>query len=40
MAKCAICCCETHEDNIEHIEIKGDVKDICKGCVAAIKGFR
>lgn len=40
MPKCAICCCETHEDDTEHITIKGNVKDICKGCVAAIKGFQ
>jgi hypothetical protein len=40
MAKCAICGCETHEDNIKHIEIKGNVKNICQGCITAIKGFR
>lgn len=39
---CAICCVcgEEHGlDDIKHIEIKKDTKKICKGCVAAIKGF-
>jgi hypothetical protein len=26
-------------DKIKHIHIKGDVKNICEGCVAAIKGL-
>jgi len=39
---CAVCCVcgEEHGlDDINHIEIKGNTKKICKGCAAAIKGF-
>jgi hypothetical protein len=27
------------EEDIKHIEIKGNVKDICKECVDSIKGL-
>ena len=34
------CCGEEHKkEDIHHIEIKGKIKKMCKGCVAAIKGF-
>lgn len=39
---CAICCIcgEEHGlDDINHIEIKGKTKKICKGCATAIKGI-
>ena len=39
---CAFCCVcgEEHGlDDIEHVEIKGEIKKICKGCLAAIKGI-
>jgi len=42
MTECYVCVCcgEEHGmDDIHHIEIKGETKTICKGCVAAIKGF-
>jgi hypothetical protein len=39
IAKCEVCECEAPEEKIRHIEIKGKIKKICEGCVAAIKGF-
>jgi hypothetical protein len=39
MVKCEMCECELPEEKIKHIEIKGKIKKICEGCVAAIKGF-
>ena len=39
---CAVCCVcgEEHGlDDIDHIEIKGIPKNICKGCATAIKGL-
>lgn len=39
MTKCDVCNCDVKDDEIHHVEIKGNVKNICKGCVAAIKGF-
>jgi hypothetical protein len=36
---CSCCGVEHKKDDIHHIEIKGKVKKICKGCVTAIKGF-
>jgi len=39
MATCEVCNCDVPNEEIKHIEIKGKVKKICKGCVAAIKGF-
>ena len=42
MEKCFVClvCDEEHDlDDIYHIEIKEDIKKICKGCAAAIKGI-
>jgi len=38
-AKCFVCGEEHGLDDIEHIEIKGKEKDICKGCATAIKGL-
>jgi len=38
--KTCIVCGEEHGfDDIHTIEIKGKNRNICKGCVAAIKGF-
>ena len=37
--KCCICGEEHGLDDIEHIDVKGKTKDICKECVTAIKGF-
>jgi hypothetical protein len=37
--KCELCGIEISDTNIKHIHIKGKVKNICEGCVAAIKGF-
>jgi hypothetical protein len=39
MAKCAVCFCEVHDEEIEHVEVKGKIKKICQECVTAIKGF-
>lgn len=36
---CAVCGEEHGLDDIHKIEIKGKDKNVCKGCVAAIKGF-
>jgi len=41
-AGCGVCCVcgEEHGlDEIEHVEIKGKTKKICKGCAAEIKGL-
>ena len=38
-ATCCVCGEEHGLDDINHIEIKGEQKKICKECVAAIKGF-
>jgi len=39
MEKCSVCDEEHDLDDIHHIEIKGKIKKICKGCATAIKGF-
>jgi hypothetical protein len=42
MEECHICliCGEEHEEeDIHHIEIKGNTKKICEECVTAIKGL-
>jgi len=38
---CVCCVCELKfkEEEVKHIEIKGNVKDICKECVDSIKGL-
>ena len=36
---CHICGEEHGLDDINHFEIKGKTKKICKECLAAIKGF-
>ena len=36
---CLVCGGEHGLDDIHHIQIKGSIKKICKGCVTAIKGF-
>ncbi len=38
---CTCCVCESNfeKEDVKHIEIKGKVKDICKGCATAIKGL-
>ena len=38
-AICCVCGEEHGLDDIHHIEIKGKVKDVCKGCATAIKGL-
>ena len=40
MLKCTICGCEVEEEHVKHVEIKGNVKDICTGCIAAVKGLQ
>ena len=36
---CCICDTEFDEEEVEHIEIKGNAKDICKECVTSVKGL-
>ena len=39
---CALCCVcgEEHGlDDIDHVEIKGETKKICKECATAVKGI-
>jgi hypothetical protein len=37
--ECEVCKSDASEDNIKHIKIKGKIKKVCDGCIAAIKGF-
>ncbi len=37
--KCDLCGMEVPDEKIKHIHIKGNVKNVCEGCVAAVKGF-
>lgn len=39
MTKCDVCGAEVSDDNIHHVHIKGKDRNICKGCVTAIKGL-
>ena len=34
-----MCGSEFNEKDIKHVTIKGKVRDICKGCVTAVKGL-
>jgi hypothetical protein len=38
---CKCCICETDYDTeeLKHIEIKGNIKDICNECLDSIKGL-
>ena len=37
--KCDLCGKEVPNKRIKHIHIKNNVKNICEGCVTAVKGF-
>ena len=37
--KCDLCEAEVTDENIKHVHIKGKVKNVCEGCVAAVKGL-
>ena len=37
--ECEVCKTEISEEKIKHIKIKGKIKKVCDGCIAAIKGF-
>jgi len=37
--KCIICGTDCEKEEIKNIKVKGNVKDICKECIAAIKGL-
>ena len=37
--ECEICESDVSDDEIKHIKIKGKIKKVCDGCIAAIKGF-
>ena len=39
MTTCELCNCDVPNEKIKHITIKGKVKKICEGCVAAVKGL-
>jgi hypothetical protein len=36
---CYVCESTFDEEDVKHIEIKGNVKDICKECIDSIKGL-
>lgn len=36
---CCVCGSEFNKEELKHIEVKGNVKDICKECVVTIKGL-
>jgi len=36
---CAVCGEEHGLEDMECVEIKGENKDVCKGCITAIKGL-
>ncbi len=36
---CCVCGEEHKDENIHHIDVKGETKDICKGCATSIKGL-
>ena len=38
-AKCCVCGEEHGLDDIEHIETKGETRQICKECATSIKGL-
>jgi hypothetical protein len=38
--KCDICGADVSDETIKHVHIKGTVKNICNGCITAIKGLR
>lgn len=37
--KCDLCGEDVSDEIIKHIHIRGNVKNICKGCVTAVKGL-
>ena len=37
--KCNLCGADVPNEKIKHVHIKGNVKNICEGCVAAVKGL-
>ena len=37
--KCDLCGMNVPDEKIKHINIKGNLKSVCEGCVIAIKGF-
>ena len=36
---CCICGEEHEDEDVHHLEVKGETKDICKGCATSIKGL-
>jgi hypothetical protein len=36
---CCICDSEFEKEDIKHIEIEGNVKNICKECITSVKGL-
>ena len=37
--KCDLCGMDVPDEKVKHIHIKEKVKNICEGCVTAVKGF-
>jgi hypothetical protein len=37
--ECEVCESNVSEEKIKHIKIKGKIKKVCEGCIAAIKGL-
>ena len=40
MPKCALCGMDVEEKKIKQVQIKGKTKNVCIGCITAIKGLR
>ena len=37
--KCDLCGMDVADNKIKHIHLKGKVKNVCEGCITAVKGF-
>jgi len=37
--KCDLCEIDVPDEKIKHIHAKDKVKNICEGCITAVKGF-
>jgi len=37
--KCDLCGEEVEDNEINHVHVKGKVKNVCQGCVTSVKGL-
>ena len=37
--KCDLCGMDVPDENIKHVHIKGNAKNVCEGCVTSVKGL-